>query len=133
MEEVEQIAEYVGVVESGKLLMESRLDDIKSNFRLITVSGNCLPTQTSSEVLSVDVEGNFYRYVIAKDAEFFAATLSRNGATITNIAHLSLREIFLQTSPKGKVMYLWKCWRGAKPPGNEEHPCELQISRPILF
>ena len=102
MEEVEQIAEYVGVVESGKLLMESRLDDIKSNFRLITVSGNCLPTQTSLEVLSVDVEGNFYRYVIAKDAEFFAATLSRNGATITNIAHLSLREIFLQLVRKEK-------------------------------
>ena len=47
LEEVERIAEYVGVVEHGKLLMESRLDDIKSEFRLITAAGNSLPTQTS--------------------------------------------------------------------------------------
>jgi ABC-2 type transport system ATP-binding protein len=96
LEEVERIAEYVGVIEHGNLLMESRLDDIKSEFRLITAAGNSLPSQTSSQILSVVVEGNFYRYVVTKDAEGFAAGLSQNGATITNIAPLSLREIFLQ-------------------------------------
>jgi ABC-2 type transport system ATP-binding protein len=96
LEEVERVAEYVGVIENGKLLLESRLDDIKSEFRLITAAGNSLPAQTSSQVLSVVVEGNFYRYVITKDADGFAAGLSQNGAAITNIAPLSLREIFLQ-------------------------------------
>src|ERR1700720_2450967 len=96
LEEVERIAEYAGVIENGKLLLESRLDDIKSEFRLITAAGNSLPAQTSSQVLSVVVEGNFYRYVVTKDADGFAATLSQNGATVTNIAPLSLREIFLQ-------------------------------------
>jgi ABC-2 type transport system ATP-binding protein len=93
---VERVAEYVGVIENGKLLLESRLDDIKSEFRLITAAGNSLPAQTSSQVLSVAVEGNFCSYVVTKDADSFAAALSRNGATITNIAPLSLREIFLQ-------------------------------------
>lgn len=96
LEEVERIAEYVGVIEHGNLLMASRLDDIKSEFRLITAAGNALPSQTSSQILSVVVEGNFYRYVVTKDAQDFAAGLSQNGATITNIAPLSLREIFLQ-------------------------------------
>jgi ABC-2 type transport system ATP-binding protein len=96
LEEVEHIAEYVGVIEHGNLLMESRLDDIKSEFRLITAAGNSLPSQTSSQILSVAVEGNFYRYVVTTDAEGFAAGLSQNGASITNIAPLSLREIFLQ-------------------------------------
>ncbi|HEX4542645.1 MAG TPA: ABC transporter ATP-binding protein [Candidatus Acidoferrum sp.] len=96
LEEVERIAEYVGVIEHGNLLMESRLDDIKSEFRLITAAGNSLPSQASPQILSVVVEGNFYRYVVTKDAEDFAAGLSQNGATITNIAPLSLREIFLQ-------------------------------------
>jgi ABC-2 type transport system ATP-binding protein len=96
LEEVERIAEYAGVVDHGKLLMESRLDDIKSEFRLITAAGNSLPAQTSAQVLSVAVEGNFYRYVVTKDADSFAAGLSQNGATITNVATLSLREIFLQ-------------------------------------
>jgi len=96
LEEVERIAEYTGVIEQGKLLMESRLDDIKSEFRLITAAGNALPTQISSQVLSVMAEGNFYRYVVTKNAESFAAGLSQNGATVTNIVPLSLREIFLQ-------------------------------------
>jgi len=96
LEEVERIAEYAGVIDRGKLLMESRLDDIKSEFRLITAAGNALPAQTSTQVLSVAVEGNFYRYVVTKDAESFAAGLSQNGASVTNIAPLSLREIFLQ-------------------------------------
>lgn len=96
LEEVERIAEYVGVIEHGNLLLESRLDDIKSEFRLITAAGNSLPSQTSPQILSVGVEGNFYRYVVTKDAEDFAAGLSQNGAAITNIAPLSLREIFLQ-------------------------------------
>ncbi len=100
LEEVEQVAEYVGVIEHGKLLMEDRLDDIKGDFRLITASGDRLPIETSSQVLSVDVEGNFYRYLIAKDAEGFAARLSQAGATITNIASLSLREIFLRLVEK---------------------------------
>jgi ABC-2 type transport system ATP-binding protein len=96
LEEVERIAEYAGIIDQGKLLMESRLDDIKSEFRLITAAGNSLPAQTSRQVLSVAVEDNFYRYVVTKDADSFAAALSQNGATITNIAPLNLREIFLQ-------------------------------------
>jgi hypothetical protein len=42
------------------------------------------------------VEENFYRYVVTKDAEGFAARLSQNGATVASIATLGLREIFLQ-------------------------------------
>jgi ABC-2 type transport system ATP-binding protein len=95
LEEVEQIAEYVGILDHGKLLMEARLDDIKSEFRLITAAGNSLPAQTSPQILSVDVEGDFHRYVVTKDADAFAAGLAGNGATITNIASLNLREIFL--------------------------------------
>jgi ABC-type multidrug transport system ATPase subunit len=95
-EEVERIAEYAGIIDQGKLPLESRLDDIKSEFRLITAAGNALPTQTSPQVLSVVTEGNFYRYVVTKDADSFASGLSQNGAAITNVATLSLREIFLQ-------------------------------------
>ena len=42
------------------------------------------------------VEENFSRYVVTKDAEGFTARLSRNGATVTSIAALGLREIFLR-------------------------------------
>jgi hypothetical protein len=88
--------EYIGVIENGVLMLEARLDDIKSNFRLITAAGNRLPSQTSEQILSVEVEQNFYRYVVTKDADGFIAKLTGDGATITNVATLSLREIFLR-------------------------------------
>ena len=96
LEEIEQIAEHVGVIDRGKLLIESRLDDMKGEFRLITAAGNSLPDETSAQVLSVQSDGKFRKYVVTKNAESFAAGLSQNGATITNIAPLGLREIFLQ-------------------------------------
>ena len=103
LEEVEQIADYVGMVEGGKLLMESRLDDMKSEFRVITAAGSGLPREISSQVLSVEVKENFYRYVITKGGEDYARNLSRNGATVTNVAPLSLREIFLELVRKEKL------------------------------
>ena len=96
LEEVERIAEYAGFLDHGELLLQSRLDDIKNEFRLITAAGNSLPAQTSSQILSIASEGNFYRYVVTKNAANFAADLSRNGATVTDVAPLNLREIFLQ-------------------------------------
>jgi ABC-2 type transport system ATP-binding protein len=96
LEEIEKIVEYVGIIDRGKLLMEARLDDIKNEFRVITAAGNSLPTKTSSQVLSVEVDGDFYRYVVTKDAEDFAGGLSQRGATITNLVPLGLREIFLK-------------------------------------
>ena len=103
LEELEQIAEYIGVIDHGKLLLESRLDDIKSDFRLVTAAGSSLPVQTSAQILSVDIEGNFYRYVVTKDAEGFIAGLSQNGAIVTDITPLGLREIFLHLVRKEQV------------------------------
>jgi len=103
LEEVEQIAEYVGMVEGGRLLMESRLDDVKNDFRVITAAGSNLPRETNSQVLSVEVKDNFYRYVITKDGEGYAGDLAQNGATVTHVAPLSLREIFLELVRKEKL------------------------------
>jgi len=52
LEELEQIAEYVGVFEHGKLMVESRLDDIKGDFRLIAK----VSTLTTIDRLWVDCQ-----------------------------------------------------------------------------
>ena len=96
LSEVEQIADWVGIIDQGRLLLESGLEDIKSEYRLITAAGNALPVQRSSQVLSVVAEGSFCKYVVTKNAEAFARELARNGATVTGVSPLSLREIFLE-------------------------------------
>ncbi|MGA3169078.1 MAG: ABC transporter ATP-binding protein [Terriglobia bacterium] len=94
--DVEQIADCVGLIDHGRLLLEARLDDIKSQFRLITAAGNALPQTQSAEILLVASEGSFCKYLVRKDADAFAAELSRQGATIAEVSPLGLREIFLE-------------------------------------
>lgn len=101
LEELERIAEYVGVMDHGRLLLQARLDDIKSDFRLITASGRGLPIEKTPQIVSVEVDGDCCRYFVTNDAEGFAAELRRNGATITQSVPLNLRESFLQLVRRG--------------------------------
>jgi ABC-2 type transport system ATP-binding protein len=93
--DVEQIADWVGLIDHGRLLLEARLDDIKSEFRWVTVAGNALPPTKSPEILLVATEGDFCKYLVKKNADAFAAELSRQGATVAQLSPLGLREIFL--------------------------------------
>ncbi len=95
LSDVEQIADWIGLIDHGKLLLEARLDDIKGQFRCVTAAGNGLPQTESPEVLLLASEGNFHKYLVKKNADAFAAELSRQGATVAEVSPLGLREIFL--------------------------------------
>lgn len=96
LSDVERIADWVGMINEGSLLLEARLDDVKGEFRLITAAGNSLPKSKSVEVISVASEGRFAKYLVRRNAEGFAAELSRQGATIAQVSGVGLREIFLE-------------------------------------
>ena len=93
--EVEQICDWVGILEEGRLLLESRLEEIRQEFRLVIVSGEGLPVAPSTHVVSATSDGRFHRYVLAREAERFAAELRGQGANILEISPLGLRELFL--------------------------------------
>lgn len=93
--EVEQVCDWVGILEEGRLLLESRLEDIRQDFRLVIASGEGLPVAPSPNVISATSDGRFRRYVLAREAERFAAELQGQGANILEISPLGLRELFL--------------------------------------
>jgi ABC-2 type transport system ATP-binding protein len=93
--EVEQICDWVGILEEGRLLLESRLEEIRQEFRLVIASGEGLPVTQSTGVVSATSDGRFHRYVVAREAERFAAELRGQGAAILEISPLGLRELFL--------------------------------------
>jgi len=93
--EVEQICDWVGVLEEGRLLLESRLEEIRQEFRLVIASGEGLPVVTSPNLVSATTDGRFRRYVVTREAERFAAELRGQGATILEVSPLGLRELFL--------------------------------------
>jgi ABC-2 type transport system ATP-binding protein len=93
--EVEQICDWVGILEEGHLLLESRLEEIRQEFRLVIASGEGLPAVPSTNVVSATIDGRFRRYVVSREAERFAAELRGQGSTILEISPLGLRELFL--------------------------------------
>jgi ABC-2 type transport system ATP-binding protein len=95
LSDMERIADWIGLIDHGRLLLEARLDDIKGQFRLVTVAGNGLPQTESPQVLWLASEGNFHKYLVKNNADAFAAELGRQGATVAEISPLGLREIFL--------------------------------------
>jgi ABC-2 type transport system ATP-binding protein len=101
--EVEQICDWVGILEEGHLLLESRLEEIRQEFRLVIASGEGLPVATSPDVVSATTDGRFLRYVVSREAERFAGELRNQGATILEISPLGLRELFLHLVRKEDV------------------------------
>ncbi len=94
--EVEQICDWVGIVDNGRMLLEARLDDIREHYRLVIAAGRDLPAGRQSPVVAVSRNGQFSRYVVSRDAEAFAASLRGQGAAVTEVSPLSLREIFVE-------------------------------------
>ncbi len=95
LSEIEQIADHIGILDRGKLLLEDRLDQILSNFRRVTAAGASLP-RSGPAILSVQSQGNATQYVLQGDPASFVTELARNGATVADSAPLSLNEIFLE-------------------------------------
>jgi ABC-2 type transport system ATP-binding protein len=99
LNEMEQIADHIGIMDRGRLLLEGPLDDIRAGFRRVTVTGAALP-QSAPAILNMRCERHATQYVVQRDPEAFEAELNRNGATVLDSAPLSLHDIFLELCRK---------------------------------
>ena len=93
--EIEQIADHIGIMDRGRILLEGPLDDIRSSFRRLTVTGAALPT-TNPAILSIKQQPHATQYILQSSPEAFAQDLAVNGATIVESDPMSLNEIFLE-------------------------------------
>lgn len=98
--EVEKVADWVGVLDHGKLLLEAELDDIRADWRRVTASGSALPAEPTSQVVSVRTSGSTSEYYVRSNADRFVAELRNQGATIVDISTLNLEQVFLQLARK---------------------------------
>jgi ABC-2 type transport system ATP-binding protein len=93
--EIEKIADVIGIMDRGKLLIEGRLDDIRSSFRRLTVTGASLP-ETEPRILSARRDANATEYILQHDPAAFEQLLVSHGANVVESVPLSLNEIFLE-------------------------------------
>jgi ABC-2 type transport system ATP-binding protein len=98
--EVERIADWVGIIEKGKIVLETRLEDIRQNYRLIRAAAQTAPAVSSPHLVAAQSSENFWSYLVARDAEDFAAMLRAKGMTILEILPVSLGEVFLGLTRK---------------------------------
>ena len=96
LSEAERVADWVGIIDSGKLLLEVRLEDIRREFRLVTAAGNSLPEAILPPVISTVRQESSSKYLLAGNADAFAIHLRNQGATVLQTAPVNLREVFLQ-------------------------------------
>jgi len=102
LSEVERVAEWVGIIDHGKLLLEARLDDMRNNFRRIRVVGEVLPLAASGDLISATTGEGTTEYVVRSNADAFVQNLRSQGATVLDESPLNLSEIFLEVVGKGK-------------------------------
>jgi len=103
LSEVERIAEWVGIIDQGKLLLEARLDDMRTSFRRVRVVGEALPLAEWPDIVSANTGEGTTEYVVRSNADAFAAHLESQGATVLDVTPLNLSEIFLEVVGKGKT------------------------------
>ncbi|HTV07094.1 MAG TPA: ABC transporter ATP-binding protein [Acidobacteriaceae bacterium] len=101
LSEVEKIADWVGIIDRGHLLLEARLDDIRARYRRIRVTGEQLPA-TSPEILTRQTSEGVTEYVLCAGEEKFLADLRANGATVLEVLPMNLSEIFVELVGKEK-------------------------------
>jgi ABC-2 type transport system ATP-binding protein len=98
--EVERIADWVGIIEKGKTLLETRLEDIRQNYRLIRAAADSAPVISSPDLVAVRSSEDFRSYLVAREAEDFAAMPRAKGMTVLEILPVSLEEVFLGLTRK---------------------------------
>jgi ABC-2 type transport system ATP-binding protein len=99
---VERVADWVGIIDHGKLLLEERLDDVRANFRRVRVVGENLAI-SRNEVFKMKTGEGTTELIVRTDIEAFTARLRSQGAVVLDVAPMNLSEIFLEVIGKGKA------------------------------
>src|ERR1700722_3591604 len=95
LSEIERIADWVGIIDKGKLLLEAPMEDLRARFRRIQVAG---VSEMAMPVAAMRVRrsGASTEYVVRDGAEEFVDALERGGATVIQSSPMNLSEIFLE-------------------------------------
>ena len=95
LSEIERIADWVGMIDKGKLLLEAPMEELRTRFRRIQVAG---VSEMVAPVAAMRVRrsGGSTEYVVRDGAEEFVDALERGGATVLQSSPMNLSEIFLE-------------------------------------
>jgi ABC-2 type transport system ATP-binding protein len=103
LSEIERVADWAGIIDHGKLLLEAQVDDMRANFRRVRVVGENLPLDARCEIFRAKTVEGTTEYVVRANADAFIAELHSQGATVLDVSPMNLPEIFLEVVGKGEA------------------------------
>lgn len=98
LRELEDVCDSVGILHSGKIMIEKELDDIKSNIHKLQVA---FPGEAPGEllrdfeVLNHNENGSIHLYIIRGEKEKIIAEIRQKNPSVLDMIPLSLEEIFI--------------------------------------
>ncbi|HZI18213.1 MAG TPA: ABC transporter ATP-binding protein [Pyrinomonadaceae bacterium] len=99
VEEVERVADYVGVINDGELLLVSTLDDIKASYKRVRYATNGTRPEVAGLPGLLMVENGRHEQVLTvKDwGDEMARALAARGVFEPEVLPISLEDIFVET------------------------------------
>jgi ABC-2 type transport system ATP-binding protein len=99
VEEVERVADYVGIINDGELLLVSTLDDIKASYKRVRYATNGTRPEVAGLPGLLMVENGRHEQVLTvKDwGEEMARALMARGIAEPEVLPISLEDIFVET------------------------------------
>ncbi|WIF95460.1 ABC transporter ATP-binding protein [Caminicella sporogenes] len=98
LKELENICDYVGIMHKGEMLIESDLDDLKSDVHKIQVAYRedfPINLDKELEILHKEKRGSVYLLIVKGEKERIISSFNRYKPVILDILPLSLEEIFI--------------------------------------
>ncbi|QIB25932.1 ABC transporter ATP-binding protein [Caloranaerobacter azorensis] len=98
LKELENICDHVGIMHKGKMLIESNLDELKSDVHKIQIAyKNDFPTNLDKglKILYKEKRGSIYLLIVKGNREKIVSTFNKYNPIILDILPLSLEEVFI--------------------------------------
>ena len=101
--DVERVADQIGVLDTGRLILSSNADDLRASFRNIRVVGNQLPVLNTTSIVSSRQDHNTTEYIVSNDADKLKSFFHSQGAVIISDLPMTIHDIYMAVTSKEKV------------------------------
>jgi ABC-2 type transport system ATP-binding protein len=99
VEEIERVADYVGIINEGEILLVSTIDEIKSNYKRVRYATNGTRPEVAGVPGVLAVENGRHEQVLTVSAwgDETLRTLGERGVKNPEVLPISLEDIFVNT------------------------------------